>query len=180
MIAYSPDDLFSTRCASIVNTVNCVGAMGRGVAEGVRDRWPSAYHAYRRDCGIGLACDGRPDRSIGPQRDQGAPPCLGNGRCDVHRVRPGSVLRYDLGSGGVRHLFNLPTKRHWNAPSLRSDVAAGLVALRDAIALSRVESVAMTPPGCGHGGLRWADIRPLVIEALGPLEASVVVHCQAP
>ena len=186
MLTFVSGDLFDTDAEALVNTVNCVGAMGRGVAEGVRKRWPRAYEDYRRDCGIGLSCDGGRDPSVGPMRHQRAAPCCGAdaGRdgpaCPVHRVRPGHVaVRPTGGLLGVRLLFDLPTKRHWYSASRIGDVEAGLRALADAVEASGVRSVAMPPPGCGHGGLSWRDVGPLVAAALGPLDG-VDIRIYAP
>lgn len=43
-------DLFESRAQALVNTVNCVGVMGKGVAEQFKTRYPAMYEDYRRRC----------------------------------------------------------------------------------------------------------------------------------
>lgn len=173
MLTFLSGNLFDTDAAAIVNTVNCVGAMGAGIALGVKNRWPATYTAYRRDCGIGLSCAGGSDSAIGPQRHQAAPPCCAPGlTCQVHRVRPGgAIVRPTLTPGPIRFVIDLPTKRHWHGPSLLSDVAAGIPALAAAITRLALPSVAIPPLGCGNGGLDWTQVRSLLIAGLAPLAA---------
>jgi O-acetyl-ADP-ribose deacetylase (regulator of RNase III) len=140
MINYTRGDMFAHEYDVYVNLVNCVGAMGRGVAEQCRDRWPAMYEAYRAACRRGL-------------------------------VRPGALHTWDAPGGAV--VVNLPTKRHWREPSRLEDVTAGLAALRDFLSGRGRVSVALPPPGCGHGGLRWGVVRPAIESALGDLDAEV-------
>jgi len=43
-------DLFATRAQTRVNTVNCVGIMGKGVAQGFKERFPAMFEDYARRC----------------------------------------------------------------------------------------------------------------------------------
>jgi len=43
-------DLFESRAQALVNTVNCVGVMGKGVAEQFRKRYPAMFDDYKRRC----------------------------------------------------------------------------------------------------------------------------------
>jgi len=43
-------DIFASDAEAIVNTVNCVGAMGKGIALEFRKRYPDLYDAYRQAC----------------------------------------------------------------------------------------------------------------------------------
>lgn len=161
---------------AMVNTVNCVGAMGRGVALAVKNSFPAVYAGYRRDCGIGLSCSGTPDRSIGPGKDQSAPRCCMPGsECEHHRVRPGSVILRATGRPGLTTVVDFPTKRHWNAPSLLADVLAGLPALAEAVRTRGFTSIAVPPLGCGNGGLDWREVRPHVVAALAGLDCRIVL-----
>ena len=46
--------LFRSDAQTLVNTVNCVGPMGRGIALEFKRRYPEMYASYRRVCQCGL------------------------------------------------------------------------------------------------------------------------------
>jgi O-acetyl-ADP-ribose deacetylase (regulator of RNase III) len=69
-----------------------------------------------------------------------------------------------------RYIINFPTKRHWRSPSRLEDVEAGLQALVGEIKTRGIRSIAIPPLGCGNGGLDWKDVRPLIEQALAPLQ----------
>ena len=177
MIEFRSGDVFATDASAIVNTVNCVGAQGRGVALGVKLRWPAVYDAYRRDCGTGLACDGGRDPTVNPTPDGVAPPCCAPGlACGVHRVRPGVVIARPTGEAGITTVLDLPTKRHWRKPSRLEDVEAGLRDLARVVRETGVPSLALPPPGCGNGGLSWLVVGPMAVSILRDLDARVTIH----
>ena len=170
MINHTHGDIFATDCVALVNTVNCVGVMGAGIALGVKQRWPAIFSAYRLDCRAGIDCAGQPDPRIGPQRHQRAPDCCRpGGSCAIHQVRPGHVIIRPTNQQPVRFVFDFPTKRHWADKSEIEDIEAGLPALADAIRASFVPSIAIPPLGCGNGGLQWTAVRPLIEAALRSL-----------
>lgn len=53
-------DLFASQAQTLVNTVNCVGVMGKGVALEFRRRFPEMYEDYVRRCRRGEVRLGRP------------------------------------------------------------------------------------------------------------------------
>lgn len=180
MIRFVSGDLFAADCDAIANTVNCVGAMGRGIALGVKTRWPHVYDDYRRDCGIGRDCAGLIDQRIGPRREQLAPQCCHPGAtCRVHRVRPGAIIARETGGHRIRFILEFPTKRHWNATSRLDDVVAGLQPLAETIARLELTSVALPPLGCSNGGLEWPVVRPLIVSALRNL-TTVAINIYGP
>lgn len=132
-------DLFESGCEAIVNTVNTVGTMGKGLAEAFKARYPDNFEAYR------LACE----------RDD---------------VRTGIMFvteHFDM--FGPRWLINFPTKQHWSYPSRMEWIESGLADLANVIERHRIRSIAVPALGCSNGGLRWADVRPRIEQALGPL-----------
>jgi O-acetyl-ADP-ribose deacetylase (regulator of RNase III) len=180
MIRYVDDDIFDTGCEALVNTVNCVGVCGKGIALGVKLRWPRIYAAYQRDCGIGLDCNGTRSPEIGPRRNQRHPDCCHpGGACRMHQVRPGTVYVRRTGGTTIRWAIDVPTKRHWYANSKLSDIQAGLVSLVRAIDTHGIGSIAVPPLGCGNGGLDWAIVGPIVATALAPL-VGVDIRIHAP
>jgi O-acetyl-ADP-ribose deacetylase (regulator of RNase III) len=124
---------------AIVNTVNTVGVMGRGVALQVSRAFPEVNKPYLRACESGQLRPGT-----------------------VFTVDRGGFDR-------PRYVINFPTKRHWKGRSKLTDIESGLAALRTEIARLGIQSVAVPPLGCGLGGLSWEVVRPLIEAALGDL-----------
>jgi O-acetyl-ADP-ribose deacetylase (regulator of RNase III) len=139
---------------AIVNTVNCVGVMGKGIALQIRQAYPEIYEEYVRAC---------KERLVRPGKMLFTP--------------TGRLV-------GPRWIIHFPTKRHWKGRSKIEDIKSGLEALvRDVVARG-VESVAVPPLGCGSGGLSWYDVRPLIEAAFEDVPVRVVLfapgHTPAP
>lgn len=133
-------DLLKDDAEALVNTVNCVGVMGKGIALQFKNRWPSNFRAYEAACKAKAV---RPGKMF----------VHGNGGL----VRP-------------RYIINFPTKDHWRGRSELRFVEEGLVDLVAQIRRLGIRSVAVPPLGCGNGGLDWAQVRPLIEAAFAPLD----------
>jgi len=94
--------------------------------------------------------------------------------CMAGWIAPGEVDAYREEDGLL--IINFLTKRHWRDASRLEDVAASLVPLADLLGRQAVASVAIPALGCGLGGLAWADVRPLIVEALGGLDCDVMLY----
>jgi O-acetyl-ADP-ribose deacetylase (regulator of RNase III) len=140
VIEYKTGDILADDAEALVNTVNCVGIMGRGVALQVKHAYPDNFKAYEVACKRG---DVEPGRMF----------TFETGRLTNPRL-----------------IINFPTKRHWRAGSRMEDIDAGLKALVEEIRARHVHSIAIPPLGSGLGGLRWADVRPRIERALGSIE----------
>lgn len=147
-ISFKTGDLFQQDTDAIVNTVNCVGVMGKGVALEFKRRWPKNYTAYRKLCKDGQLRPG--NLFIFEQADL-------------------------IDKFGPRFLINFPTKDHWRSKSKIDYVSDGLKALRLELQSGRIESIAMPPLGCGNGGLEWSLVKELIEDALSDLDVEVVV-----
>lgn len=146
MITYHKGDITLADVEAIVNTVNCVGFMGRGIALQFRKAFPENFKEYE------IAC----------KRGEVEP-----GRMFVHET--GQMTN-------PRLIINFPTKRHWKGNSRIEDVEAGLIDLIAVIKQHHIRSVAIPPLGCGLGGLDWNDVRPRIQAALSQLpEVDAVV-----
>jgi len=135
MLELKRGDILSQDAEALVNTVNCVGIMGRGIALQFRRAFPQNYEAYRQAC----------------QRDEVQP-----GRMfvyDLNRLQ------------NPRLIINFPTKRHWRGRSRIQDIESGLRDLVKVVQDRRIDSIAIPPLGCGLGGLSWGDVRPLIERA---------------
>lgn len=147
-LTFKNGDMFSEPVEALVNTVNCVGVMGKGVALEFKRRWPDNFRSYKK------ACDAK---SLNP----GALLVF-----DTGRLFP---------ADGPRYLVNFPTKAHWRSPSKLAYVEQGLDALVREIRDLGITSIALPPLGCGNGGLAWADVKPLIASKLAALEDVRVV-----
>lgn len=139
MIRYMQGDILQAEAEALVNTVNCVGVMGQGIALQFKKAFPDNYKAYREACRRGEV---RP------------------GRMFVYKT---------TGLAQPRYIINFPTKRHWRGRSRLEDIEAGLAALVDEIRSRNIRSVALPPLGCGLGGLNWNQVRPRIEHALEAL-----------
>jgi O-acetyl-ADP-ribose deacetylase (regulator of RNase III) len=147
-VQFKSGDMFAEPVEALVNTVNCVGVMGKGVALEFKRRWPENFKAYKRACEAKRLTPGR--MLI----------------FDTHQLFPGD---------GPRYLINFPTKAHWRAKSELSYVEDGLDALLLQIRELGIKSIAMPPLGCGNGGLHWSNVKPLIVSKLTELSNVDVV-----
>ena len=139
MIRFTSGNLLDAGAEALVNTVNCVGVMGKGIALQFKQAFPQVFAAYARGCRRGEVQPGR-----------------------MFTVETGQMM-------GPRFVINFPTKRHWKGKSRLEDIEAGLQALVAELRRLGVTSVAVPPLGCGAGGLDWAEVRPRIEAALGRL-----------
>ncbi len=139
MIELSRGNIVRADAEALVNTVNCVGVMGRGIALQFRKVFPENYKAYK------VVCDRK-----------GLQP----GMMFVHDR--GDFTR-------PRFIINFPTKRHWKGKSSIEDIEAGLAALVAEVRDRDIRSIAVPPLGCGLGGLDWGDVRPRIERAFSAL-----------
>lgn len=95
-------------------------------------------------------------------------------RCDARQVQPGQPYLYELSDG--RAICNFPTKSHWRSGSRLEWVDSGLELLRANLQSWGVQSLALPPLGCGHGGLDWDDVEPLIRRHLEDVEIPVDVY----
>jgi O-acetyl-ADP-ribose deacetylase (regulator of RNase III) len=134
MIEIVHGNLLHANVDALVNTVNTEGVMGKGIALQFRRAYPAMFEAYLADCKAG-------------------------------RVKLGHMHVYDLGglvSTGPRWIINFPTKGHWKAGSRLTDIQTGLADLVRTIRDLKIKSIALPPLGCGHGGLDWSEVRPMI------------------
>ncbi|MET3515173.1 O-acetyl-ADP-ribose deacetylase (regulator of RNase III) [Pseudacidovorax sp. 1753] len=139
MIELTSGDILKDDSDAIVNTVNCVGIMGRGIALQFKNAWPENFKAYK------AACD----------REEVQP-----GRMFIYDTEQLAAPRY---------IVNFPTKRHWKGKSRMQDIDAGLEALVRDVARLGIRSIAIPPLGSGLGGLEWDEVRPRIEAAMQAL-----------
>lgn len=125
-------DLLEANVDALVNTVNCVGIMGKGIALQFKRRFPDNFRQYERACKAGQV------------------------RLGDMFVVPLDEL------GDRQWIVNFPTKGHWKASSKLSDIDAGLDSLIEVIRRLGIQSIALPPLGAGNGGLHWPDVERLI------------------
>ncbi|MBQ1061586.1 MULTISPECIES: type II toxin-antitoxin system antitoxin DNA ADP-ribosyl glycohydrolase DarG [Micromonospora] len=139
MIVVSHGNLLTADAEALVNTVNTVGVMGKGIALQFKRAYPANYTAYR------AACAAR-EVKLGEMFV-----------FDSARLGP------------RRYVINFPTKSHWRANSRIEDIRSGLADLVRVVRETGITSVAVPALGCGNGGLDWGEVRPMIEEAFAEL-----------
>jgi len=138
MIKLTKGNLLTAEADAVVNTVNCVGHMGKGIALQFKKAFPDNFLAYQKACRAGEV---RPGKML--------------------VFKTGAMV-------GPKYIINFPTKRHWRGLSLYEDIESGLSALLDEIRTHSIHSIALPPLGCGLGGLDWKKVRPMIEAAFAP------------
>ncbi|WP_250001596.1 macro domain-containing protein [Actinoplanes sp. M2I2] len=135
MIEPGTGNLLTSDVEALVNTVNTVGVMGKGIALQFKRAFPANFRAYQAACKRG-------DVRLG----------------HVWAFDTGVL-------GPRRFVLNFPTKQHWRSPSRLEDVSAGLESLVRTVDEFGIKSIAIPALGCGNGGLSWDQVRPLIEQA---------------
>jgi len=147
MITFTKGNLLEADAEALVNTVNTVGVMGKGVALMFKEAFPENFKAYES------ACNEKRVR-------------LG----EMFVTEREDLL-------GPKWIINFPTKGHWRYPSKIEWIQEGLNDLVRFIQDKKIKSVAIPPLGSGNGGLAWSEVRPLIEASLGALkDISVLVY----
>ncbi len=146
MIAYLRGNLLEDDAQALVNTVNTVGVMGKGIALQFKQRFPANFAGYAQACKLGQVQTGR-----------------------MFVTEPGEFT-------GPRWVVNFPTKQHWRDPSRMEWVVDGLQDLRGFLISNVVESIALPALGAGLGGLPWAAVCEHIEATLGELPVDVRLY----
>lgn len=144
MIITAKGDLLRAQVDALINPVNCVGVMGKGLALQFRKEYPEMFRVYALACEAGEVLPGR-----------------------IHVWPTGAAAL-------PRFILNFPTKRHWRDASRLDDIEAGLRDLVAVIQRLGIRSIAIPALGAGLGGLEWSAVRPLIVQVLEPLVAAEV------
>lgn len=147
MIHYVKGDLLESEAEALVNTVNTVGVMGKGIALQFRETFPENYRVYREAC-----------------------------KNKSFQVGEILVTEDDNLISGHKIIMNFPTKAHWRMPSEYSYIESGLTALKKEIAQRHVKSIAIPPLGSNNGGLDWTRVKVMIENALKELDCDVYLY----
>lgn len=147
MIKFTQGNLLEANVEALVNTVNTVGVMGKGIALMFKERFPANMAAYAKACKEKEVKTGK-----------------------MFVTDTGELM-------GPRWIVNFPTKQHWRAKSQMQWIIDGLVDLRSFIERNNVHSIAIPPLGAGNGGLNWDEVKPHITQILGDLEnVEIIVY----
>ncbi|NUM77961.1 macro domain-containing protein [candidate division KSB1 bacterium] len=135
MIKIARGNIVEADAEALVNTVNCVGYMGKGIALQFKQAFPKNFEAYAKAC-----------------RAQNVKPG------EMFVFETGQLL-------GPKYIINFPTKRHWRGKSRLEDIESGLHALVQTVKKLNIKTIAVPPLGCGLGGLQWSVVEPMIRKA---------------
>ena len=123
MINYTKGNLLDSKTEALVNTVNEVGVMGKGIALMFRDAFPDNYKKYVAACKKGEVKVGQ-----------------------VFATKNEDMI-------GPKWIINFPTKKDWRSRSQIEWIREGLKDLVGFIKKNDIRTIAIPPLGCGNGGL---------------------------
>lgn len=140
MISINQGNVLTSDAEAIVNTVNCVGVMGKGIALQSKKAFPANYDAYEKACKQGKVELGK-----------------------MFVFQTNQMI-------GPKYIINFPTKRHWKDKSGYENIAAGLTDLARVVRKYNLKSIAIPALGCGLGGLDWKRVGPMIQETLSQFQ----------
>lgn len=147
MINYLTGNILDSPAQALVNTVNTVGVMGKGIALQFKNQFPNNFKIYKK------ACDNK-ELKIG----------------NLLVTEEDSLL------SGKKIIINFPTKKHWRYPSEYEYIEKGLTALIEVIQEKEIQSIAIPPLGSGNGGLDWYKVRSMIESQLQGLDCSIYLY----
>ena len=138
MVIYvNSGSLFDAEVDALVNPVNCVGTMGKGLAKEFATLYPECIEPYQR------ACD---EKALKPG--------------SLMLVKLIIRASFDVPSHPAILLF--ATKDHWRGKSKLEWIESGFINLKEQYQPWNLQSVAMPKVGCGLGGLEWVEVKSLL------------------
>ena len=146
MLKFITGNLLESEAEALVNTVNTVGVMGKGIALQFKNQYPYNYKVYSKACKDG-------DFKIG----------------DLLVVEEDSLL------SGRRTIINFPTKTDWRKPSEYIYIEEGLKKLVELIKQKNIKSLAIPPLGAGNGGLEWNKVKAMMQYYLRNIDAEITI-----
>jgi len=147
MIHYITGNILDSKAQALVNTVNTMGVMGKGIALQFKKAYPNNFKAYERACK--------------------------NKEVQVGKM---FVTADSNTITGERLIINFPTKTSWRKPSEYKYIEYGLDDLIKVIEEKKIKSIALPPLGAGNGGLNWEIVKKLIEHKLGHLDVNVYVY----
>lgn len=147
MLKFVSGNLLDSNAEVIINAVNTVGVMGKGIALQFKQAFPHNFKEYKK-------------------------------ACDMKSLKPGVLLvvKDHHPRTGNKTIANFPTKVHWKNPSKIEYVETGLKELARVAHEAGWKSIALPALGCGNGGLKWEEVKSLILFYLNEIDADVFVY----
>jgi O-acetyl-ADP-ribose deacetylase (regulator of RNase III)/uncharacterized protein YwgA len=136
---YITGNMLEADTEALVNTVNTVGVMGKGIALQFKERFHTNFKIYANACKKG-------EMQVGKM-----------------------LVVQENTLNGEKLIINFPTKTEWFKKSQYSYIEEGLKDLAKVIEQYNIKSIAIPPLGCGNGGLKWEKVKPMMDQYLGQL-----------
>lgn len=147
MIKFTKGNIFESDAQALVNTVNTVGVMGKGIALQFKKAYPNNFKAYSDACKKDLI--------------------------DIGRL---FVFKDSNLATGDKLIINFPTKKNWRKPSEYSYIEKGLDDLIKVINTYEISSIAIPPLGAGNGGLNWIKVKKIIESKLKDLDIEIIIY----
>ncbi|WP_339813641.1 macro domain-containing protein [uncultured Imperialibacter sp.] len=147
MIRYLTGNILDSKAEALVNTVNTVGVMGKGIALQFKKAYPNNYKAYHQAC-----------------------------KTEQLEIGKLFVVKDENVSTGEKIIVNFPTKTDWRKPSEYEYIEKGLADLISVISDFNIKSIAIPPLGAGNGGLEWEKVKSLIKQYLDNLDTEILVY----
>ncbi len=147
MIIYKTGNLFESEAEAIVNTVNTVGVMGKGIALQFKNAFPNNFKVYQKACK--------------------------NNELKVGQLL---ITQEETLLNGRKIIINFPTKTDWRLPSEYKYIEDGLMELAAAINKNNIKSIAIPPLGAGNGGLEWIKVKQLIEQYLSDIDCDIQIY----
>ena len=147
MIHYQTGNMLDSEAEALVNTVNTVGVMGKGIALQFKNMFPGNFKLYSYAC---------KNREV--------------------KVGQLLVTKEEALLAGKKIIINFPTKTHWRLPSEYQYIEAGLIELVKVIKKEKINSIAIPPLGSGNGGLDWNKVKQILEKHLSDLDCEIHIY----
>ena len=146
MVKFVKGNIFESNAEALVNSVNTVGVMGKGIALQFKERFPENYRLYKKACENGEVIIGK-----------------------VFVTSTNSLVN-------PKWIINFPTKKHWMHRSSYKFIEEGLNDLIRVIKELNIKSIAIPPLGAGQGGLKWEKVKKLLLDRLEHLNIEILIY----
>ena len=136
-----------SKAQALVNTVNTVGIMGKGIALQLKNQFPNNFKIYAKAC---------KEKTF-----------------DIGQllITEDTSLLY-----GNKIIINFPTKTDWRKPSEYEYIERGLQELVKIIREKEIRSIAIPPLGAGNGGLNWAKVKTILEKYLSEIDCEIQIY----
>jgi O-acetyl-ADP-ribose deacetylase (regulator of RNase III) len=147
MIHYKIGNLLDSEAEALVNTVNTLGVMGKGIALQFKNTFPNNFKLYAQ------ACKNK-EVKVG----------------QLLVTEEGTLLT------GKKIIINFPTKTNWRLPSEYQYIEEGLIELVRVIREKNIKSIAIPPLGSGNGGLDWNKVKQILEKYLTDMDCEIHIY----